>query len=115
MSIRFHIDLRNFGRQVDIHIIRGGDRPDLGDKQEFALPIKWEPVDTSVLYDEPPALSMDMRAGQELMDALWVVGLRPTEGTGSAGSLAATQSHLMDMRAIAFGKLMINLPTMGKM
>ena len=35
---------------------------------------------------------------QELMDNLWQVGIRPTEGTGSAGSLLATQEHLKDLR-----------------
>lgn len=39
------------------------------------------------------------------MDALWHCGLRPSEGTGSAGSLAATEKHLKDMRAIAFDLL----------
>lgn len=38
--------------------------------------------------------------GQELMDSLWQCGFRPTEGTGSAGSLAATQAHLKDMRTL---------------
>jgi hypothetical protein len=36
------------------------------------------------------------------MDQLWQCGLRPSEGTGSAGSLAATQRHLEDMRALVF-------------
>jgi hypothetical protein len=36
---------------------------------------------------------------------LWNCGLRPTEGSGSAGSLAATQRHLDDMRTVAFHKL----------
>lgn len=31
--------------------------------------------------------------------------MRPTEGTGSASSLAATQAHLADMRRIAFDVL----------
>lgn len=39
---------------------------------------------------------------QSLMDELWNVGIRPTEGTGSAGSLAATERHLADMRALVF-------------
>jgi hypothetical protein len=39
------------------------------------------------------------------MDELWRVGLRPTEGTGSAGSLAATERHLKDMQRIALGLL----------
>lgn len=39
-------------------------------------------------------LSIPVDAAQELMDELWAVGLRPSEGTGSAGALAATQKHL---------------------
>lgn len=49
-----------------------------------------------------PTLSMQVETAQALMDELWRCGLRPTEGTGSAGSLAATERHLADMRAIAF-------------
>jgi len=39
------------------------------------------------------------------MDSLWDCGLRPSEGTGSAGALSATQKHLDDMRKIVFKKL----------
>lgn len=49
-----------------------------------------------------PTFSMNMEAGQQLMDELWRCGLRPTDGTGSAGSLAATERHLADMRALVF-------------
>lgn len=38
----------------------------------------------------------------KLMDDLWVCGLRPSEGSGSAGALAATERHLGDMRRIVF-------------
>jgi hypothetical protein len=39
------------------------------------------------------------------MDDLWEAGIRPTEGTGSAGALKATQDHLTDMRKIVFSQL----------
>lgn len=42
---------------------------------------------------------------QILMDDLWLTGLRPSEGSGSAGSLKATQSHLADLKTILFYKL----------
>jgi len=60
---------------------------------------------------EDPALQHDSMtnispsAAQVLMDDLWHAGIRPTEGTGSAGSLKATENHLQDMRAIVFKKL----------
>lgn len=53
----------------------------------------------------PPFLKLEVDQAQELMDSLWECGLRPSEGTGSAGSLAATQAHLKDMQTIVMHKL----------
>lgn len=52
-------------------------------------------------YIEPFA-RLTPEAAQELMDDLWRCGLRPSEGSGSAGALAATQRHLEDMRTLVF-------------
>jgi len=53
----------------------------------------------------PTAMSLSELETQALMDRLWRCGFRPTEGTGSAGSLRATEKHLEDMRTIAFDSL----------
>jgi hypothetical protein len=37
---------------------------------------------------------MDKEGPQFLMDALWRLGIRPKEGHGSTGQLAATEQHL---------------------
>ena len=55
----------------------------------------------------PPAFKLSGEHTQMLMDNLWYCGFRPTEGTGSAGSLAATERHLADMKAVAFNALKI--------
>ena len=52
-----------------------------------------------------PTMSLRNDEAQMLIDELWRCGLRPSEGSGSAGSLAATERHLKDMRAIALGLL----------
>jgi len=52
-----------------------------------------------------PFITLEYEQAQQLMDELWRCGLRPAEGTGSAGSLAATEKHLQDMRKITFGLL----------
>lgn len=52
-----------------------------------------------------PTFSMNMNDAQALMDDLWSAGIRPTEGSGSAGSLRATEKHLSDMRMIVGKKL----------
>lgn len=49
-----------------------------------------------------PSMSIDIQTAQQLIDQLWNCGLRPTEGAGSAGSLAATERHLEDMRKLVF-------------
>lgn len=54
-----------------------------------------------------PFLKLTYGEAQRLMDELWNCGLRPSEGTGSAGSLAATERHLADMKQIAFHCLKI--------
>lgn len=41
-----------------------------------------------------PAVSINTTQAQVLMDSLWDCGIRPSEGTGSAGQLAATEKHL---------------------
>lgn len=51
-----------------------------------------------------PTFSLMPDEAQELIDNLWQLGFRPSEGTGSAGQLAATQKHLEDMRKLVFEK-----------
>lgn len=51
---------------------------------------------------------MGEAALQSMMDALWTEGYRPKD-IGTAGHLAATQSHLADMRAIVANKLGVEL------
>ena len=64
----------------------------------------FSPVPENTIGPGPVAV-LDDTSAQQMMDELWRCGVRPTEGRGSAGSLAATESHLADMRAIAFGAL----------
>jgi len=73
---------------------------------------KYAATITMVQYDDAcypviidPMLRIEIQEAQQLMDELWQCGLRPTEGSGSAGSLAATERHLKDMQAVAYGLL----------
>lgn len=52
----------------------------------------------------PTVCALSTTEAQILMDSLWDCGLRPSAGSGSAGSLAATQRHLEDMRTLVFNK-----------
>ena len=49
-----------------------------------------------------PFVRLEKEQAQLLMDDLWNCGIRPTEGAGSAGAMAATERHLEDMRKLVF-------------
>ena len=70
-----------------------------------------EPLSLVPLEDElsepQPVMYMNETEAQVLIDSLWDCGLRPSEGSGSAGALMAVQEHLVDMRKIAFKGLEI--------
>ncbi len=66
----------------------------------FAQPVKFQTQEPGLIVQ--PFLEMEITSAQKLMDELWHCGLRPSEGTGSAGSLKATENHLNDMRHLVF-------------
>ena len=72
----------------------------------LAQPLMYEKIDQPGLIAEPFA-RLEIQAAQQLMDELWQCGLRPSEGTGSAGSLKATQDHLSDMQKTVYKSLKI--------
>jgi hypothetical protein len=47
-----------------------------------------------------PTMSLSPDHAQKLMDELWDCGLRPTQGAGTAGAMAATERHLKDMQKL---------------
>lgn len=73
-----------------------------GDKVSVAH-LTLKPVDD--FLQQEPTLRIDRDTAQTLMDDLWHAGIRPTEGTGSAGALAATQNHLKDLQRLVFAKV----------
>lgn len=76
-------------------------------KVAVAKPLVFEDISEGEFAE--PTLRLTPEEAQRLVDALWACGVRPSEGTGSAGSLAATQKHLDDMRAIASHTLGVKL------
>lgn len=55
-----------------------------------------------------PSIILDMDMAQQLMNELWVCGLRPSKGVSSTGQIEALHSHLDDLRKIAFKQLKID-------
>lgn len=106
-------------RGISLHVFRDqlGEnkvlqfQDDPGDEEDlswFAFEDRHESASlgTPVFRLEPPA-------AQLLMDELWRAGIRPSEEsrhTAAEGALAATRTHLEDMRHIAFGGLKLGKP-----
>jgi hypothetical protein len=66
-----------------------------------ATDLKMQALEADQCIPNSPLFSLEPTEAQALMDQLWQCGLRPSEGSGSAGSLAATERHLEDMRKLA--------------
>jgi hypothetical protein len=96
--LKFHAE-REFRRnRIALTIVE-----EAGNVLAVAVPLVMKVVGENEVVD--PAMYMKPDEGQALIDALWDAGLRPSEGSGSAGALLATQQHLKDMRAIVFKQL----------
>lgn len=53
----------------------------------------------------PPAMQLRSEEAQQLCDALWEAGIRPSNSHGSAGQLDAIKRHLEDMRTLVFAAM----------
>ncbi len=63
------------------------------------------------VFPQRGPISLRNKEAQSLMDQLWSCGLRPSEGSGSAGALAATERHLTDLQKLCFETLLPRLMT----
>lgn len=87
----------NYGMSIDFQL--HDHRP--GGRVAVCEPVTLTILDKGVI--EPrPTFSLTPSEAQELIDRLWDCGLRPSEGSGSAGAMAAVQAHLQDMRTLVF-------------
>ena len=100
--------------EIEIHAVKQGYRPEHGiglfiDKHaqhpcyggSIVTHLIWEEAKPYVL-DKPAPVQLSLQAAQKLMDGLWDCGLRPTEGSGSAGALSAQGEHLKYLQKLVF-------------
>jgi hypothetical protein len=69
-----------------------------------AEPVKFRATteDEAIFTSPSPTFAITESDAQQFMDELWRLGIRPTDGTGSVGQLAAVHAHLEDMRTLVF-------------
>ncbi|MCP3885126.1 MAG: hypothetical protein GY700_06560 [Propionibacteriaceae bacterium] len=82
----------------------------IGEERERAFwAVKATELEQIPVGESPePTVRITRQQAQRLLDNLWDAGLRPKDGTGSTGQLAATEKHLEDMRSLAFNSLKAN-------
>lgn len=97
--MKFFAERQQFGRRIAVFLTQetGGKGVGAAQPVVFHGHLEGEVMEPTMLLTPDDA--------QGLMDELWNCGLRPTEGTGSAGAMAATERHLLDMKSIALGLL----------
>jgi hypothetical protein len=86
-----------FRRGFDFHLLERR----LDGQMFHVSKVEMEPLEDHA-WNPQPLVTLHDEEAQALMDELWQCGLRPSEGSGSAGSLAATERHLEDMRKLVF-------------
>jgi hypothetical protein len=97
-KVHFYLNRQHFSDNIEIHIGKPSSQPG---HWAVAQKLLFTDMPECTQYIEP-VITLSNKDAQQLMDELWGCGLRPSEGTGSAGSLAATQRHLEDMRTLVF-------------
>ena len=98
-------------RMLYKHGVQAGDPLEAARQISVVQPITLKVPDPLDWAKEiPAAFDLSPEEAQQFMDELWRVGIRPTEGAGSVGQMAATTRHLEDMRALTFAKLGVAKP-----
>lgn len=103
MKNRMRITANRHPWNHDIELAAGIDLE--GGRFSMAQPVEFQAAEEGVICKSFMTLSVE--AAQQLMDELWYCGVRPSEGSGSAGQAAAMQNHLNDMRTVAFHALKV--------
>lgn len=110
-SLRFETVWRPEYYARDFYLIAEGYNP--GDPEEnvtsltryVAAPVTFEKVNPGEMSTAGPMLRLDGRQDkdflQEMMDAAWNAGVRPSELNDLSSTLEATKYHLEDMRLLA--------------
>lgn len=95
-GLRFHIERRDYANSYALYVaqFRDGVRSDMKH-------CTFERVENGLMPSPEPPLSLLPEEAQELMDELYLAGIRPSE-EGTAGQLAAVKYHLEDMRKLVF-------------
>ena len=96
-NFKVHVENRFYADAIAIHIYERLQNGDIS----LLSGLQFTTHREAEIVEPQEAIQLPVETAQELMDALWKCGLRPSEGSGSAGSLKATQDHLKDLQELS--------------
>ena len=96
-NFKVHAENRFYADAIAIHIYERLQNGDIS----LLSGLQFTTHHEAEIVEPQEAIQLQRETAQQLMDALWQCGLRPSEGSGSAGSLKATESHLKDMQELS--------------
>lgn len=96
-NFKVHAENRFYADAIAIHIYERLQNGDIS----LLSGLQFTTHHEAEIVEPQEAIQLPRETAQQLMDALWQCGLRPSEGSGSAGSLKATESHLKDMQELS--------------
>ena len=106
------VNMVNFPNEarLNLNFLRGGYElwlgyHEVGRKRSVGQEVIFSEVDDGTFCN--PTSMIDESAAQNLMDDLWRSGLRPTGAKAGDTTIKALESHLDDLRRIAFKGLKI--------
>lgn len=101
--IRAKQSLYEFG--IELHVM--GQSED-GRTKTMIKDIVYEVIDPNV-YEPPTPIVLKDKAAQQLMDDLWMSGVRPSKELYGSTDKEDIKKHLDDMRRIVFNGITISL------
>ena len=95
-GLRFHVERRLYADRFALYVaeFRDGIRSHMKH-------CTFERVENELMLSPEPPINLLPEEAQELMDELYLAGIRPSE-EGGAGQLQAIKYHLEDMRKLVF-------------
>ena len=93
-NFKVHAENRFYADAIAIHIYERLQNGDIS----LLSGLQFTTHHEAEIVEPQEAIQLPRETAQQLMDALWQCGLRPSEGSGSAGALKATENHLKDMQ-----------------
>ena len=97
-KLRSGVERNISNNSIDLYLIIEAHNKQ--DNRAIATEFILETVQEGEMYS--PIVQFTLEEAQQLMDELWRVGVKPTNGAGSNATFDAIHAHLVDLQRLVF-------------